>query len=161
MSEWCELPLKIDSTAVESGIYMANVIIQDLNLLNAVSWQSWTAVNGDGLLDFGDNGLVTYQRYYAFKHFSGFIEPGMERIEVLDSFNENSQIASTAFSDGRKAVIVLVNNGEESEIRLSGVYCKAKIYRTDSERGCESIYSGRFLRKTTLPAKSITTLVLT
>ncbi|MGN0572398.1 MAG: glycoside hydrolase [Acutalibacteraceae bacterium] len=161
MSEWCELPLKIDSTTVESGIYMANVIIQDLNLLNAVSWQSWTAVNGDGLLDFGDNGLMTYQRYYAFKHFSSFIEPGMKRIEVLDSFNENSQIASTAFTDGRKTVMVLVNNGEESEIRLSGVYCKAEIYRTDAERGCENIYSGRSLRKTTLPAKSITTLVLT
>lgn len=161
MSEWCELPLKIDSTTVESGIYMANVIIQDLNLLNAVSWQSWTAVNGDGLLDFSDNGLITYQRYYAFKHFSGFIEPGMKRIETLDSFNENSQIASTAFTDGRKTVMVLVNNGEESEIRLSGVYCKVEIYCTDSERGCEYIYSGRFLRKTTLPAKSITTFVLT
>ena len=161
MSEWCELPLKIDSTTVESGIYMANIIIQDLNLLNAVSWQSWTAVNGDGLLDFSDSGLMTYQRYYAFKHFSSFIEPGMKRIEVLDSFNEKSQIASTAFTDGRKTMIVLVNNGEESEIRLSGVYCKAEIYRTDAERGCENIYSGKFLRKTTLPAKSITTLVLT
>ncbi|MDY6018000.1 MAG: glycoside hydrolase [Oscillospiraceae bacterium] len=161
MSEWCELPLKIDSTTVESGIYMANVIIQDLNLFNAVSWQSWTAVNGDGLLDFRDGGLITYQRYYAFKHFSSFIKPGMKRVEALDSFNENSRIASTAFTDGRKTVIVLVNNGEESEIRLSGVYFKAEIYRTDSERGCENIYSGRFLRKTTLPEKSITTFVLT
>lgn len=161
MSEWCELPLKIDSTTVDSGIYMANIIVQDLNLLNAVSWQSWTAVNGDGLLDFKDTGLVTYQRYYAFKHFSRFIEPGMRRIEVLDSFNENSQIASTAFTDGRKTVIVLVNNGEESEIRLLNGCGKAEIYRTDSEKGCEKIYSGRFLRKTTLPAKSITTVVLT
>ena len=67
----------------------------------------------------------------------------------------------TVMSNGRKTVIVLVNNGEESEIRLSGVYCKAEIYRTDSERGCENIYSGRFLRKTTLPEKSITTFVLT
>lgn len=161
MSEWCELPLKIDSTTVDSGIYMANIIVQDLNLLNAVSWQSWTAVNGDGLLDFKDTGLVTHQRYYAFKHFSRFIEPGMRRIEVLDSFNEKSQIASTAFTDGRKTVIVLVNNGEESEIRLLNGCGKAEIYRTDSEKGCEKIYSGRFLRKTTLPAKSITTVVLT
>lgn len=161
MSEWCELPLKIDSTTVESGIYMANIIIQDLNLLNAVSWQSWTAVNGDGLLDFRDTELVTYQRYYAFKHFSRFIEPGMKRIEVLDSFNENSQIASTAFTDGRKTVIVLVNNGEDSEIRLLSGFGKAEIYRTDSEKDCENIYSGSFLRKTTLPAKSITTVVLT
>ena len=85
----------------------------------------------------------------------------MRRIEVLDSFNEKSQIASTAFTDGRKTVIVLVNNGEESEIRLLNGCGKAEIYRTDSEKGCEKIYSGRFLRKTTLPAKSITTVVLT
>ena len=33
MSEWCELPLKIDSTTVDSGIYMANIIVQDLFLV--------------------------------------------------------------------------------------------------------------------------------
>ena len=31
MSEWCELPLKIDSTTIDSGLHMANIILQDLN----------------------------------------------------------------------------------------------------------------------------------
>ena len=71
MSEWCELPLTIDSTTIDSGLYMANIMIQDLNLLGAVSWQSWTAVNGDGLMEFRDGELVIYNRYYAYKHFKG------------------------------------------------------------------------------------------
>mgnify|MGYP002519181129 CR=1 FL=1 len=56
MSEWCELPLTIDSTTIDSGIYMAQVIVDDLTKMNAVSWQSWTAVNGDGLLDRNADG---------------------------------------------------------------------------------------------------------
>jgi O-glycosyl hydrolase len=161
MSEWCELPLTIDSTTIDSGLYMANIIVQDLNCMNVVSWQSWTAVNGDGLMEIKNSEIVIYNRYYAYKQFSNFIKPGMVRVDVLDSFEEESKIASTAFTNGDETVIVLINNSEnEAEIRLSGYYGEMKKVLTDSVHNCEEIYSGEFEKKNTLPAKSITTMVL-
>ena len=161
MSEWCELPLKIDSTTIDSGIHMANVIIEDLNLLNAVSWQSWTAVNGDGLMEIKDGEIVIYNRYYAFKHFTSFIEAGMTKTGILDSFKEDSKVSSTAFTDGEKTVIVLVNNEEnDRDIKLWNSYSTMEIHRTDKDTSCEKVYDGEFNKTVTLPARSITTLVL-
>ena len=161
MSEWCELPLKIDSTTIESGLYMANIIAQDLNLMNAVSWQSWTAVNGDGLMEIINGELVIYSRYYAYKQFSNFIKTGMKRVDILDSFEGNSKIVSTAFKDKNETVIVLINNEETSQdIKLYGIYDAMETYLTDAAHNCENTYSGDYTRQMTLPAKSITTVVL-
>lgn len=161
MSEWCELPLTIDSKTIDSGLYMANIIVQDLNLFNSVSWQSWTAVNGDGLMEIINGELVIYNRYYAYKHFSNFIMPGMKRIDVMDSLEWDSKIASTAFTDGDETVLVLVNNAEEAlDIKLWGIYKDMEVYTTDAEHNCENTYSGVYSRENTLPAKSITTIVL-
>lgn len=160
MSEWCELPMTIDSTTIDSGLYMANIIIQDLNLLGAVSWQSWTAVNGDGVMELKDGGLVMYNRYYAYKHFTQFIKEGMTRVAVMDSFEDLSQIASTAFKGDGETVLILVNNAEEAKgIRLFGCYESMDIYRTDSEINCEKVYSDDFIKNISLPAKSISTIV--
>ncbi len=161
MSEWCELPLTIDSKTIDSGLYMANIIVQDLNLLNAVSWQSWTAVNGDGLMEIIDGELVIYNRYYAYKHFSSFIENGMVRIDVMDSFEDKTSIASTAFTDGEKTVIVLINNAENAQnIRLYGVYDSAEIYVSDATRNLEKSELDAEQRNVELPAKSIATVVM-
>ena len=162
MSEWCELPLKIDSTTIDSGLYMANIIAQDLNLMNAVSWQSWTAVNGDGLMEIINGELVIYSRYYAYKQFANFIKPGMTRIDVLDSFKGDSKIVSTAFKNENETVMVLINNEEiPQNIKLYGDYCTAEIYLTDATHNCENTFSGEFERRVELPPKSITTVVLT
>jgi len=161
MSEWCELPLKIDSTTIESGLYMANIMAQDLNLMNAVSWQSWTAVNGDGLMEIIGGELVIYSRYYAYKQFSNFIKPGMKRVDILDSFEGDSKIVSTAFRDENETVIVLINNEETAQnIKLYGIYNTMETYLTDATSNCENTYSGDYTRQMTLPAKSITTVVL-
>ena len=161
MSEWCELPLTIDSRTIDSGIYMANIIIQDLNCMNAVSWQSWTAVNGDGLMEIINGEIVIYNRYYAYKHFTDFIREGMVRLDVLDSFEQESRITSTVFTDGEETVFVLVNNAEtESVFKFAGFYDEMTVYVTDEEHNCEETYSGEFVKKNTLPARSITTIVL-
>ena len=161
MSEWCELPMTIDATTIDSGLYMANIIVQDLNLLGAVSWQSWTAVNGDGVLDIVNGELVKYNRYYAYKHFTQFIKEGMSRITVLDSLEGAGNIASTAFRGDGETVIILVNNADEAkDINLFGCYKSMKVYRTDAVTNCEEIYSGRYERGMTLTGKSITTIVL-
>ena len=159
MTEWCELPLKIDSKTIDSGIRMANTMIQDLSLMNAVTWASWTAVNGDGLMEIIDGNLTLYNRYYAYMQFSRFIKPGMARVDVMDS-EEWTDIASIAFSGKGKTVIVLVNNSEsEKKINLTGMSGKYEIFTTDSSHNCEKTGGGLLLTGTKLPARSITTIV--
>lgn len=162
MSEWCELPLTIDSKTIESGIYMAQVIVDDLTKMNAVSWQSWTAVNGDGLLDRVDGELITYYRYYAFKHFTSFIKPGMERVRTFDNFTLLSKLKTVAFIDKNTTVIVIVNPEDNREkINLNGLSGNEEIYLTDETHTCEKIYEGEFVRSTDIPAKSIMTIKVT
>ncbi len=159
MSEWCELPLTIDSTTIDSGLHMARIIVDDLTKMNTVSWQSWTAVNGDGLLDRVDGELITYNRYYAFKHFTSFIEKGMRRIRIFDNFREDSQLKAVAFTDDSTTVVVIVNSEERSEaIDLCGLLGNSEIYLTDETHNCEKIYDGKFDSKIDVPQKSIMTV---
>ncbi len=161
MSEWCELPLTIDSTTIESGLYMAQVIVDDLTKFNAVSWQSWTAVNGDGVLDRDENGnLIFYNRYYAFKQFTSFIKPGMVRVRAIDNL-ENSALKTVAFTNGEETVVVIVNPAETAEnLKLAGLAGEAEIYLTDSTHNCEKIYGGTLDSKISVPAKSIMTVTV-
>ena len=160
MSEWCELPLTIDSKTIDSGIYMANVMIEDLTLLNAVSWQSWTAFNGDGLLYEEDGEIKMYNRYWAFKQFSSFIEDGMTRVKVFDEIGLNESLAKVAFSDNEKTVLVVVNNSEdEQEISFLEKYPGVEIYVTDKDHNCEKVADKISGADYTLSARSITTFV--
>lgn len=159
MSEWCELPLTIDSRCIDSGLHMAQVIVDDLTKMNAVSWQSWTAVNGDGLLDRVDGELVTYNRYYAFKHFTSFIETGMSRVRIFDNFEEETKLKTTAFTNDDTTVVVIVNPEENPEtIDLCGLLGDAEIYLTDETHNCEKIYEGNFQSEIDIPPKSIITV---
>lgn len=160
MSEWCELPMTLDANSIESGLYMANVIMQDLSWMNAVSWQSWTAVNGDGVLDIVDGELIHYSRYYAYKQFSAFIKPGMTRVKVKNSAGDGATVSAIAFADKEQTVMVIINNEEASQdIGLYGRYDLMKTYLTDASHNCAQTYSGKMQKSITLPSKSITTIV--
>ena len=161
MSEWCELPHKLDADIIDSGLYMANIIVQDLTLLNAVAWQSWTAVNGDGVLEIRDGQLTYLNRYWAYRQFSAFIQPGAARVKVRDSYGLSSDLACVAFAQEGEIVLVLVNNAREPrEIRLGGCYSAMQVYVTDAARRCELDFDGTFDSARTLPAQSISTFVL-
>lgn len=160
MSEWCELPMRLDPNTVESGLYMANVIMQDLSWMNAVSWQSWTAVNGDGVLDIVDGELVQYKRYYAYKQFSSFIKPGMSRVRLKNSAGDESKVSSIAFADKNQTVIVIINNEDYAQdIGFFGKYDSMSIHRTDAQTNCAEIYSGETVKQINVTPKSITTVV--
>ncbi len=160
MSEWCELPLTIDSTTIDSGLYMAQVIVDDLNLMNAVSWQSWTAVNGDGLLDRDADGkLIEYNRYYAFKQFTSFIKPGMTRVRIFDILKNKTNMRTVAFiGEENETVIVIVNPDGEEKLKIGGILGEAEIYLTDATHNCEKIYEGEFEKNIVVPEKSIMTI---
>lgn len=160
MSEWCELPMKLDPKTIDSGLYMANIIMQDLSWMNAVSWQSWTAVNGDGVLDIVDGELVHYSRYYAYKQFSAFIKPGMTRVKVKNSAGSEASVSSIAFKDKKQTVLIVINNEDTAQdIGLYGRYDSMQTYLTDATHNCEQIYSGKPVKSINFPSKSITTIV--
>ncbi len=162
MSEWCELPLTIDSKTIDSGIYMAKVIVDDLNLMNAVSWQSWTAVNGDGLLDRdADGNLIEYNRYYAFKHFTSFIKPGMTRVRIFENMKKKSELKTVAFiGDNDETVVIIVNPENEQMLKIGGLIGNAEIYLTDKNHNCKKIFEGEFDNQITIPEKSIMTITV-
>ena len=161
MSEWCELPMHIkDTMSIDSGLYMSNIIVQDLTLLNAVSWQSWTAVNGDGVLELRDGGLQTLNRYWACKQFSAFIKKGAVRVKLKDSLGVDGNIAGVAFRQAGETVLVLVNNAAKAQqVRLNGDYSAMRVFVTDVRRGCAQSYDGAFSAAQALPARSISTFI--
>ena len=160
MSEWCELPMTLDSNTVESGLKMANTIWEDLTMMNAVSWQSWTAVNGDGMLDYKDGELIKYQRYFIMKQFSK-IPMGATRVDVLDSHLEKTQLRTAAYTDGKTDYLIIINNSADGEsIKLKGFYLSEKVFVTSSDKQCETVLDGKFERTLTIEPQSVTTVIL-
>ncbi len=160
MSEWCELPQELDPQTIESGLRMANVMYEDLALMNAVSWQSWTAVNGDGLLDLKDGALVKYKRYAVYKQFS-VIPVGARRVGVLDSLFGKSTLRTLCYTNGGNTYFVIINNEENAKkIQIKGSGMKAEVYVTSADKDFEPVISGRFNGKLTLEPQSVTTVIL-
>ncbi len=160
MSEWCELPMTIDVNSIDSGLHMANVLVEDLALLNATSWSSWTALQSDGLIYAQGTDICYYNRAYAYKQFSSFIKPGMTRVEVNDVLGYQKDMEKVAFSDGENVVLIVVNNAEtEKTIKLADNYTQTEIYVTDGNHNCENISSELTNQQYTLSPRSITTFV--
>ena len=125
-----------------------------------MSWQSWTAFNGDGLLYEEDGEIKMYNRYWAFKQFSSFIEDGMTRVKVFDEIGLNENLAKVAFTNDEKTVLVVVNNSEaEQEISFLEKYPGVEIFVTDKDHNCEKVADKISGADYTLSARSITTFV--
>ncbi|MBQ6165418.1 MAG: hypothetical protein IJK23_13180 [Clostridia bacterium] len=160
MSEWCELPQTLDPLTIESGLHMANVMWEDLTLMNAVSWQNWTAVGGDALLDYKNGELVQYYRYYIMKQFA-MIPPGAVRVGVLDYHMKESTLKTLAYTDCDADYLIIINNEpEEENVRLNGAYEAQKVFVTSADKKCEAVFDGEFTDSLTLEPQSVTTLIL-
>lgn len=160
MSEWCELPMTRDNMSIDSGLLMARTIAQDLSLMNAVSWSTWTAFQGDGLMDRGEGGsIILLKRYYAYMQFTRFIKPGMVRMSVYDSAKVNSTIDTCCFQSKQNRVMVLVNSGDEQQLILAGLNNLKAVYITDADHNCEPFSPTKSMGKFTIPANCILTFV--
>ena len=160
MSEWCELPQTLDPQTIESGLHMANVMWEDLTLMNAVSWQSWTAVGSDAMLDYKNGELVQYYRYYIMKQFA-MIPLGATRVGVLDYHLKESKLKTLAYTDGDADYLIIINDAPEEEtVRLSGTYDAQKVFVTSADKQCEAAGDGTFTGSLTIEPESVTTLIL-
>ena len=133
---------------MESALYMAEVIHADLVDAGSTGWQWWLAVSPydykDGLVyidrDTLNGGVYESKMLWALGHYSRFVRPGMQRIEVAaDSAAVNGTRAPllvSAYTDpeGGRTVTVLINRGDApAEVRLSGGGVgEMAVYRTSS-----------------------------
>jgi O-glycosyl hydrolase len=110
----------------------------------------------------GDQYVVT-PYYYLIKHFSKHVDAGYHRVETTST---NASLLSSAFisPDNKKLTLIIINNGTatlEVELGATGKTI-VSISADQSKEGSyyKPITIGSVTDKVSLPAKSITTVVL-
>ncbi|MBQ8209894.1 MAG: xylanase [Clostridia bacterium] len=115
MSEWCHMQGGRDKT-MKSALVMANVIYDDISILNVTSWQHWIAVSEvdycDGLIyiNLNDKTYEMTKRYYATGNFSKYIPYGSKRVDVSSDDNE---IKLLAFDSGESIIVIAINDTDK------------------------------------------------
>ncbi|SHH72558.1 glycoside hydrolase [Flavobacterium defluvii] len=123
---------------MQTALFVARLIHNDIAVANAASWQWWTSITRvdykDGLiyLDDGKSNGGTEPNYvrndgefhdskllWALGNYSLFVRPGMQRIDIP---NQNEQDAAndvmlTAYKDvqNKKLIVVAVNCGKSAQ----------------------------------------------
>lgn len=168
VTEYCQMIDGTNGLDINYGIDLANVIYDDLTIMNAVEWDWWTGVsNGvycDGLvyINDSDHSYETSKRLWCLGNFSKFIKKGALRVSA-NYMNEAVNTCTFKNPDGSLAIIY-INNSESSQtagINISG-YSGFSSYVTSDSLNLESFESGRISAdsQVNLPAKSVTTVVL-
>lgn len=176
MTEWCELPCEHSVNDFGGALVMARVIAGDTGLTKVNSWSSWVAVNEcdfdadpstnycDGLF-YANHDISRYgmaERYYAMAHFSKFVPTGSSIIKSKS--NNLSAACKTNFATFKtpdnEVVIVIVNEDGAKDINLKVDGESMEVYTSTSEMKLENTYSGELLKTISVPADSITTVVI-
>lgn len=172
MSEWCELPNKSGTKDFKGALITARIIGQDLIFAGAESWTAWVAVNqtridengvdcADAMLSATNDFSSWYiaERFYAMAHFAKFIPLNSVCLDTDFFPDENNDFNVFSFKTPEgKFVTVIVNEGEEREITLSGNFNKIKtVTSTQTEKMTEREVSTN--GKITSPSLSLMTVI--
>ena len=154
ISEWTHMRGGRDC-GMASALEQTKVILEDLCILNAVSWQHWIAVSKyvycDGLIYLNEDGGFTLpKRYFAFGNFTKFITPGAVRFCA----DAGPGLECAAFRTEKADVVVVRNAGEETVLRLP--QAPGKVFVTDEAR---DLAEAEGLADFPLSEKSVTTFV--
>lgn len=170
---------------IEYGLALADIMYQDLTILNAVEWDWWVAVGPgvypDALVYVNKENhddVQTSKRLWVMGNYARFIEDGAKRVsvstgsafgsnlttKVTHGSDKNNYIEQTAYQnpDGT-VVVVYINNSDTNEYTKfsSTDYKSFETYVTDESRDLEKYQSGNTNVTVSIPAKSVTTVVLT
>jgi O-glycosyl hydrolase len=175
MSEWCEMVNGKDYT-MDSAYNMADVIWEDMTILDVTSWQYWVGVADgdyrDGLIYVNKDKKAARpnRRLWGYGNYTKFIRPGYVRLGTSSESKELTALRAVAFTgeddlDGKQRMaVVLINRGEARQFYLDGVdaYTSYKIYTTSEERDLEETASGSVAGDTvfSIEGESIVTIVL-
>lgn len=155
---------------IEYGVTMAQVIVDDLTILNAKEWDWWLGcsygVYPDGLVyinadDHSD--IQTSKRLWCLGNFSKFIEEGATRIACSSGVDG---IESVAFKNTDGSTVIVYVNASENTLStdISSITAdNISVYTTDETRDLAltaSTADGSFNGKVSVPAQSVVTVVL-
>jgi O-glycosyl hydrolase len=111
-----------------------------------------------------EKGYRLTPHYYAFKHFSRFIQAGYTRIDIRHT---NEALKSSAYlsKDGSSITIVLINpykNPVTSAINLNSKFeiKGSQVYQSVEDKYFTSLGQLKANNSLVLPAESVTTVVL-
>ena len=174
MSEWCEMVNGKDYT-MDSAFNMADVIWEDMTVLDVSSWQYWVGVADgdyrDGLIYVNKDAKAARpnRRLWGFGNYTKFIRPGFKRVEVSmdDNLAELRPVAFTGTDDGdgkEKLVLVFINRKEAQTVSLEGFsdFTSYKIFTTNELLDLAETASGEVSPETgyAIEGESIVTIVL-
>ena len=99
---------------------------------------------------------------WTLGNFSRFVRPGAVRLEVKGDMSADGLMLSAYRNANGKRVIVAINYSDHPrDIRINAAGKQAAAYRTSDIPGEDLKYIGKVnLKKTTLPARSVTTFVM-
>lgn len=150
------------------GLAMADIIYQDLTILNAVEWDWWTGCSSgvypDGLVYMNRNhheDIQTSKRLWCLGNFSKFIDEGAVRVAVTTT-NMDSAVKKCAFKnpDGSIAIIYINNTDNIQYTSIDG-FTSFESYVTDANLNLARYQYGSLQgRAISIPARSVTTVIV-
>lgn len=157
---------------IEYGIALADIMYQDITILNAVEWDWWTAcstgVYPDGLvyINLNDHDAIqTCKRLWCMGNYSKFIEDGATRVAVSTQSGIPSTVKQTAYVNPDGSIVVVYINKGTSNVYTSfndASYKTFETYVTDASHDLDKYQSGQSVNGTAIaiPAQSVTTVVI-
>ncbi|WP_246343863.1 glycoside hydrolase [Adhaeribacter radiodurans] len=178
---------KARRSTMDCGLFLAKLIHQDLTVANAAAWQFWNAFE-PGKPDFDtryylialqpnanytDGEFYQTKNLWALGHYSLFIRPGMNRLQInrndnLSPLEAAQKVMVSSFADkSGKVVVVAINYEAEArslQLNLKGYSSGAtyKRYVTTAASGDNlKLYpAGKIGKAVSMPPRSITTFVI-
>lgn len=128
-TEFCEMESGEYDT-IESGMFLAKVILRDLTMIDATEWSWWLSVAAggynDGLVYWNggrDPKVWVLNRYYTMGQITRFIDPGDVRVEsAISDLTGWAGVDIGVFvkPDGT-VVAIVVNDGGAKDLKLNGM----------------------------------------
>lgn len=174
MSEWCELPNLSHTKNFKAALITARIIGQDLIYGGAQSWTAWVAVNqiyekedgfdyADGFLSASDDfsSWSIAERYYGMAHFSKYIPVDSVALDIGFFPDSENRLNIFAFrTPNEQTVLVVVNEGAQTQIHLQGDFRSMKVICSTQAEKLKTVCEGQFCDTVTVPAESLMTLCL-
>jgi glucuronoarabinoxylan endo-1,4-beta-xylanase len=128
-------------------------------------WELFWGPGEDGLVGLYDPcSYIVRPGYYAFKQYSAFIDSGWQRVEA-GTDNPGLRVSAYISPDNKKLTAVIINTTARTDITINFSFkdlavSKGEVYRSSESEKCVNVGSFKAGEPLKLPAKSITTLLL-
>ena len=161
MSEWTHMQGGRDK-GMDSALVMANVIYEDLSILNVTAWQHWIAVSEvdycDGLIyiNLADRSFEMTKRYYATGNFSKYIPSGAVRVQIG---SDDPALKLLAFKKDGKTTVIAINDAEREKPLTLPVPPGTAVTVAITDDTHDLVQSETQTAAFTLSARSVTTFV--